>query len=117
MTKASAAPSMMTPSRSRSVVAAAGSGGIGARGQSGGFGRGLEGKEDRGMARGEAPCVGENGKARPLPRVVAAAGQICGKRVAGPGQLRRRPPDRMRAHQGRGGLAERAGPNLLAKLG
>src|SRR4051812_26311806 len=112
MTKASAAPSMMTPSRRTRLVAEAGSGGIGARGPGGGFGRGLEGEQDRGMARGEAPRVGENGEARPAARIVAPAGKIIGKRISCLDQLRRAPSDRVRAHQRSRGLAERAGAHL-----
>lgn len=97
-------------------MAAAGSGGIGTGCPGGGFRRGLEGKQYRGMARGESPRIREDRKPGPAPRIVATAGKKGGERVAGRGQLKRRAPDRVRAHQRSGSLAERAGANLLAKL-
>src|SRR3954470_16218538 len=108
MTKPSAAPSMMTPSRS-SRVAAAGSGGIGAGSPGGRFRGGLEGEQDRGMAGGEPPRMGEDFEAGPVAGIVAAAGEKSGERVARLRQLRRGAPERMRAHQGGRSLAERAG--------
>src|SRR4051812_32863719 len=117
MTKPSAAPSMMTPSRSTRVVAVAGSGGIGTRGLGGGFLRGLEGKQDGGVPGGEAPRLGEDGEPRPPPWIVAPAGEIIGERVARLGKLGGAAPDRVRAHQSGRCLAERAGAHLLTELG
>src|SRR5438105_2703427 len=98
MTKPNAAPSMMTPSRRTSVAAVAGSGGIGADGPGCSLGRGFEGEQDRGMARGEPAGVGEEVEAGPVAGIVAPPGKKGGKRIACCHQLGRAPPDRLRAH-------------------
>src|SRR6185436_16048204 len=117
MTKASAAPSRMTPSRRTRLVATAASGCMRAPGERGGLGRGLEGEQDRRMAGGERPRRRQYFEARPVAGIVAAAGEEGGKGVTRAGQLLDRTADRMGPHQRRRRLAERAGAHFLAELG
>ena len=69
------------------------------------------------MAGRVGPRRFEDGEARPFAGVVAGAGEERGEAVARLGQLLGSAAERVRAHQGGGGLAERTGAHFLAELG
>ena len=69
------------------------------------------------MPRLERPRFAENVEPGPVARIVAAAAEESGERVARRFELAGAAADRVRAHQRGGCLAERAGLHFLAEVG
>ncbi len=69
------------------------------------------------MPSGEGPSIAEDFEARPLARLIAAAGEISGEIVPRSRQLGTAPAKRSRPHQRSRGLAEGARLHLLPESG
>ena len=121
MTKTSAAPRMITPSRSSRVAAGAGAVSVHQprrRRLGRGLGGGVEGEQDRGVAGGNAAGLGEDFEAGPVAGIVALGRRDRRRARRGPAASSARgAAERVGGHQRGRGLAEGAGLHLLAERG